>query len=218
MAQEKEKLSQAFLDDETAEAEAMPTPSGSGDKAPSKAKKRPVPSKAKKGKVEPTRRKAKKEKQTRYSNGSDTQTLTQFRRALGDELKKRIYVKKGGWSCCARTHSVMKDVPNNLFVDLVVPNATSIVPPNIGLSNLAEYEVVLATVDSTDKIGEIFGPSKIKPCNTTGSRFYGTWYADKMDLVYLPSKNELRCWWTMSEPEHPSFSGDPDYPKDSGEA
>ena len=54
--------------------------------------------------------------------------------------------------------------------------------------------------------------------NTTGSRFYGTWYADKMDLVYLPSKNELRCWWTMSEPEHPSFSGDPDYPKDSGEA
>ena len=121
----------------------------------------------------PTRRKAKKEKQTRYSNGSDTQTLTQFRRALGDELKKRIYVKKGGWSCCARTHSVMKDVPNNLFVDLVVPNATSIVPPNISLSNLAEYEVVLATVDSTDKIGEIFGPSKIKPCKYLG----GGWRA-----------------------------------------
>ena len=89
--------------------------------------------------------------------------MTQFRRALGDELKKRIYVKKEGWACVARTRSVMKDVPNNLFVDLVVPNATNIVPSNIDHSNLAQYEVVLATVDSTDKIGDIFGPSKIKP-------------------------------------------------------
>jgi len=210
MAQEKEKLSQAFLDDEMAEVEAMPTTSGSGDQAPSKAKKRTVPAKAKKGKVGPT--KAKKAKSARYANGRDTQTLTQFRRALGDELKKRIYVKKEGWACVARTRSVMKDVPNNLFVDLVVPNATNIVPSNIDHSNLAQYEVVLATVDNTDKIGDIFGPSKIKPRNTTGTRF-GQWYADKMDLVYLPSKNELRCWWTMSEPEHPSWSNDPLYPR-----
>ena len=90
--------------------------------------------------------------------------MTQFRRALGDEFKKRIWVNKGGWACSARTHSVMKDVPNNLFMDLVVPNATSIEPSNICNSNLAEYDVVLASVDDSDKIGEIFGPSKIKPC------------------------------------------------------
>jgi len=214
MAQEIEKLSQAFQVDETAEAPKFVSSLDALDEAPSKAKKRPVSSNAKKRKVEPTSRKPKKEKLARYSNGRDTQTLTQFRRALGDELKKRIYVKKEGWACVARTHSVMKDVPNNLFMDLVVPNATSIEPSNICHSNLAEYDVVLASVDDSDKIGEIFGPSKIKPCNTTGTRF-GNWYADKMDLVYLPRKNELRCWWTMSEPEHKSWSHDPLYPRAS---
>jgi len=218
MAQETEKLSQVFLDDETAEAptfvSSLDALDQHGDQAPSKAKKRPVSSNAKKRKVEPTTRKPKKEKLARYSNGRDTQTLTQFRRALGDEFKKRIWVNKGGWACSARTHSVMKDVPNNLFMDLMVPNATSIEPSNICHSNLAEYDVVLASVDDSDKIGEIFGPSKIKPCNTTGTRF-GNWYADKMDLVYLPRKNELRCWWTMSEPEHKSWSHDPLYPRAS---
>ena len=49
-------------------------------------------------------------------------------------------------------------------MDLVVPNATSIEPSNVCHSNLAEYDVVLASVDDSDKIGEIFGSSKIKPC------------------------------------------------------
>ena len=111
-------------------------------------------------------------------------TLEQHRRALGDEVKKHINVEK--WCIAARTHCTTTCNPD-VFRKLVVPNADQVTPAEFNHAT----PVVVANV--TKGAASIFGSTKL-----TGGTRMGSWKADKMELVYFPSTQELRCWWTMS--------------------
>jgi len=98
--------------------------------------------------------------------------LEQHRRELGDALKSKII--------SAQTHCITKCEPD-VFRCLVVPNAVSITPREFDDTT----PVVVASV--TRGATKIFGRTGL-----------GNWKADKMELVFYPSKKQLNCWWTMS--------------------
>lgn len=110
-------------------------------------------------------------------------TLEQHRRALGDMVKSNIHVQK--WCIEARTHT-KTTMELDVFRELVVPNATKVVPAAFDAST----DVVFA---SSNTPGVICGSSKI-----TGGTRLGSWSADVMDFIYFPKSRELEVWWTMS--------------------
>lgn len=116
----------------------------------------------------------------------DGKTVQQHRRALGDLVKNQINVEK--WTLEATTCMETK-TSLEVVKALVVPNATSVVPADFS----AETPVVVASVESSKAIGEIFGHSKIK-----GGTRLGSWIADKADIVFYPPAGQMRVWWTMS--------------------
>jgi hypothetical protein len=113
------------------------------------------------------------------------QTLEQWRRAMGDAVKASIHVEK--WCVEARTHCTVDCAPE-VFRALVEPNAASVVPPTWH----GATPVVVANLQGSSAIGEVFGHSKIK-----GSTRMGGWSADRAELVYFPGEQRMRCWWTM---------------------
>lgn len=76
-----------------------------------------------------------------------------------------------------------------LFRTLIVPQAESILPADFDESS----PVVVAHIDGSHELGEVFGKTKIK-----GGNRYSTYTADKMDVVFIPGKKSARLWWTMS--------------------
>ena len=78
------------------------------------------------------------------------------------------------------------------FVDLILPEATNIFPPTFNKEEIENYPVVVVNVKGSDKIGNIFGKTKI-----TGGTRLGSWDADNMDIIYCPDTQNMRCWWTM---------------------
>lgn len=112
-------------------------------------------------------------------------TIEQHRRVLGDAVKANIVVEK--WCIGARTHAVV-DCSLEVYKTLVVPHCDEVVPKQFD----EDTPVVIGMLRSSAQAQEIFGVSKIR----NGTRM-GMWYGDKFDLVFLPSRRELRIWWTM---------------------
>ena len=137
---------------------------------------------AKKSKKSPARKKSKAGK-------IEGQTVEQHRRSMGDQVKSKIHVLGGkqDWGIAARCHAVLP-CSTAVFRALVVPSADKVTP--VGFDS--KTELVLAEVNSTQQIAEIFGSTKIK-----GGTRYGSWSARKMDLVFKPQEGELRAWWVM---------------------
>ena len=104
-------------------------------------------------------------------------------------VRRKIHVLGGkqDWGIAARCHTVLP-CSAAVFRALVVPSAAKVTPARFD----SKTEVVLAEVDSTQQIAEIFGSTKIK-----GGTRYGSWSARKMDLVFKPQEGELRAWWVM---------------------
>ena len=113
------------------------------------------------------------------------QTVEQWRRAMGDEVKRSINVEK--WCVEARTHCTV-EVGEAVFRALVLPHAARVVPPAFD----AATPVVVAHLVGSAAIGEVFGHSKIK-----GSTRLGGWSADEADLIFFPAEKRMRVWWTM---------------------
>ena len=113
--------------------------------------------------------------------------MEQHRRSMGDQVKSKIHVLGGkqDWGIAARCHAVLP-CSTAVFRALVVPSADKVTP--VGFDS--KTELVLAEVNSTQQIAEIFGSTKIK-----GGTRYGSWSARKMDLVFKPQEGELRAWW-----------------------
>lgn len=114
-------------------------------------------------------------------------TIEQHRRTWGDAVKANIHVEK--WCINAKTHCVIEDVEHSAFEELVLPNASSVVPANFN----NKTPVVVASVTSTAAMGEIFGKSKI-----SGGTRMGSWHANKGEIVYFPPTRTMRVWWIMS--------------------
>jgi len=131
---------------------------------------------------QPPAKKAKRAKAGKVAG----KTIEQWRRALGNDVKTQIKVEK--WAIEARTHCVCQAVALEVFEELIVPNAASVIPAEFDSST----PVVVASIASTSAMAEIFGATKIK-----GGTRMGSWSADKGELVFVPKDKELRIWWTM---------------------
>ena len=124
----------------------------------------------------------------------DGQTVEQHRRSMGDRVKSKIHVLGGkhDWGIAARCHTVLP-CSVAVFRALVVPSASKVTPAGFD----SKTEVVLAEVNSTQQIAEIFGSTKIR-----GGTRYGSWSARKMDLVFKPQEGQLRAWWVMHDDDY----------------
>merc|ERR1712192_35191 len=145
-------------------------------------------------KVEKAEEKKKPEPKAKTRRGGkiDGLTVEQHRRAMGDQVKSKLRVLggTGNYGIAASCH-VSMSCSIEVFRSLVVPNATKVTPAQFDSST----PVVLAQVDSTQQIGQIFGVSKIQD----GTRM-GSWSASKMDILFLlpgEASGQLRAWWTM---------------------
>jgi hypothetical protein len=114
-------------------------------------------------------------------------TLETHRRTLGDSVKGKIEVEK--WCIGARTHCNMENVDIRVFRKLFVPNAREVTPAEFD----SNTPVVVANFDSYRNLSEVFGATKL-----TGGTRMGSWHANKMDVVYFPATQKMRCWWTMA--------------------
>ncbi|GIQ82480.1 hypothetical protein KIPB_003629 [Kipferlia bialata] len=111
-------------------------------------------------------------------------TVEQHRRRLGDAVKGQIEVEK--YCIAARCHCTV-DCDIEVFKALVVPNADTVLPSTFDTTS----PVVVASV--TGNAHYIFGSTKL-----SGGTMYGSWSANRMELVFIPSEKKMRIWWTMS--------------------
>ena len=88
----------------------------------------------------------------------------------------------------ADCHTVLTDVPMNVYEKLVVPNSVSVIP----LRFTKETPVVVASIVGSLAAGEVFGKSKIK-----GGNRYEQCEVRKVEFVYFPKKMKARVWWVM---------------------
>ena len=110
--------------------------------------------------------------------------MEQHRRAMGDAVASRISVQK--WCVAAHTHCVIDGVHPDVFRGLVMPNSIRVVPADFS----TETPVVVAL--ATKGASTIFGSTKL-----TGGTRMGSWTANKMQMIYTPSRRQMSCWWTM---------------------
>ena len=104
-------------------------------------------------------------------------------KAIGNAVRERLAICKWGIEarCGARTTCEW-----TVFNDLVVPNATEVVPAVF----TSDTPVVLVKVSGNQKIEAICG-------NTRKATRMESWSATNMDLIYVTATKELRMWWTM---------------------
>ena len=105
---------------------------------------------------------------------------------MGDEVKARLSMEK--YCMKADCHSVVSDIPLDVFQKLVVPNSASVVPKDFTLN----LPVVVASIVGSTAAGEIFGKSKIK-----GGNRYEQCQMQKAEFVYFPINQTARVWWVM---------------------
>lgn len=114
-------------------------------------------------------------------------TLEEHRRSFAQCIQTKMTVEK--FHVAPKCHLIL-DCSLALFRALIAPDATNLVPEEFDENTPA----VLATVNGTHKIGNLFGHTKIKK----GTRYSGDWHAQKCDIIFIPDCHELRVWWTMA--------------------
>lgn len=124
----------------------------------------------------------KAKKPARSSTGM---TIEQHRRKMGDAVKSRLSMEK--YCMKADCHATV-DVPMDVFRNLVVPNAKSVVPEVF----TGDTPVVVASIVGSLAAGEVFGKSKIKGGNRMEQR-----EIEKVEFVYFPLRKKARIWWIM---------------------
>ena len=105
---------------------------------------------------------------------------------IKDQIKVLGGRGHGGWGISSECHAVFP-CSFELFRRLVAPEATEITP-----SSYNNHTPVILAQLTGEGAANVFGKTKVQ----NGTRM-GSWYANKMDIVYISSKNELRVWWTM---------------------
>lgn len=126
------------------------------------------------------------EKKTKKSQKIEGKTLEQHRRHYGDLVKSKISVEK--FTIDAKTF-VNTDCSIEVFKNLIEPNVDTITPSKYDNNT----EIVLCSIESFDKMKEIFGSTKLQ-----GGNRMRTWHARSMDIIFFPKTSKLRIWWTMS--------------------
>jgi len=124
--------------------------------------------------------------------------LGELRRQLGAAVKSRVEVAgdAGNWHIKATCHATA-DLSVEAFRAVVVPVVTAVTPPTFDEST----PVVLAEVASFGQAVDLLGSCNKLERSTSYSHRDGSassWKVDKMDLVFLPARRQLRIWWTMA--------------------
>jgi len=114
-----------------------------------------------------------------------TLTLEQHRRRIGDAVKGCLSMEK--YCMKADCHCTVK-ISIDIFRRLIIPHAAEVTPVEF----TSTTPVVVALVKGSKAAGEIFGKTKIK-----GGNRYEQCEAEKMELVFFPSREKMRVWWIM---------------------
>ena len=177
-----------FLKKRPASSSADGTEASSGQSSPVSTR-TPSTSDSKRRKITPANKSCSTTKKGAKIAGK---TLEQHRRHMGDQVKANITVEK--WCIEARTHCTLRDVEAQVFRQLFIPNASSVVPDIDACDeSLNSMPVIVASIQGTSSMAAIFGATKIK-----GGTRLGSWSADKGECIYFPATKEMRVWWTMS--------------------
>jgi hypothetical protein len=76
----------------------------------------------------------------------------------------------------------------DVFQALVVPHAQLVTPEAFD----SNTPVVVALLNGSDAVGNVFGHSKIK-----GGNRMQQWAADRADVIFYPTTKKVRIHWTM---------------------